>query len=95
MNAPPRCRPSCRYRCSPSACKLGDVDRDLDKPEPGQPSRQHPGAATEEIVARARVTRGVLYHHFRDKTDLFGAVMQTVAGELAQRLIARQLSGGT
>ena len=43
-------------------------------------------------MARACVTRGVLYHHFRDKTDLFGAVMQTVAGELAQRLIAQQLS---
>jgi AcrR family transcriptional regulator len=46
-------------------------------------------------VARARVTRGVLYHHFRDKIDLFGAVMQTVAGELAQRLMARRLSRGT
>ena len=46
-------------------------------------------------MARARVTRGVPYHHFRDKTDLFGAVMQTVAGELAQRLMARQLSRGT
>ncbi len=46
-------------------------------------------------MTRARVTRGVLHHRFRDKTDLFGAVMQTVAGELAQRLIARQLSRGT
>ena len=46
-------------------------------------------------MARARVTRGVLHHHFRDKTDLFGAVMQTVADELAQRLMARQLSHGT
>jgi AcrR family transcriptional regulator len=47
---------------------------------------------TEEIVARARVTRGALYHHFRDKPGLFRAVMETVAAELAQRLIARQLS---
>src|SRR6266851_8776714 len=87
MNAPPRCKPARRYRWSPSARKLGDVDRDLDKPKPGQPSQQHPGPATVEIVTRARVTRGVLHHRFRDKTDLFGAVMQTVAGELAQRLI--------
>jgi len=47
---------------------------------------------TEEIVARARVTRGALYHHFRDKPDLFRAVMQAVAGELAQRLVTQELS---
>ena len=47
---------------------------------------------TEEIVARARVTRGALYHHFRDKPDLFRAVMQAVAGELAERLVTRELS---
>jgi AcrR family transcriptional regulator len=50
------------------------------------------GTGTEEIVARARVTRGALYHHFRDKADLFRAVMQAVAGELAQRLVTQQLS---
>jgi AcrR family transcriptional regulator len=50
------------------------------------------GTGTEEIVARARVTRGALYHHFRDKPDLFRAVMQSVAGELAQRLVTQELS---
>jgi len=50
------------------------------------------GTGTEEIVARARVTRGALYHHFRDKAGLFRAVMQAVAGELAQRLVAQELS---
>jgi AcrR family transcriptional regulator len=50
------------------------------------------GTGTEEIVARARVTRGALYHHFRDKTYLFRAVMQVVAAELAQRLVSRELA---
>lgn len=46
---------------------------------------------TEEIVAAARVTRGALYHHFRDKADLFRAVMDRVAHDLADRLIGEQL----
>ncbi len=50
------------------------------------------GTGTEEIVARARVTRGALYHHFRDKPGLFRAVMEAVAGELAQRLVTQELA---
>jgi len=50
------------------------------------------GTGTEEIVARARVTRGALYHHFGDKPGLFAAVMQAVAADLAERLVAQQLS---
>ena len=50
------------------------------------------GTGTEEIVARARVTRGALYHHFGDKAGLFRAVMATVAAELAERLVAQELS---
>jgi AcrR family transcriptional regulator len=47
---------------------------------------------TEEIVAAARVTRGALYHHFRDKTDLFRAVMEQIAREVAEHLIDAELS---
>jgi AcrR family transcriptional regulator len=54
--------------------------------------RGYAGTGTEEIVARARLTRGALYHHFRDKAGLFHAVMETVAGDLARQLIAEQLS---
>ena len=50
------------------------------------------GTGTEQIVAEARVTRGALYHHFRDKADLFRAVMAKAAGDVAQRLIDEQLA---
>jgi AcrR family transcriptional regulator len=41
--------------------------------------------STEEIVRRAGVTRGALYHHFRDKEDLFRAVFEDIEAELARR----------
>jgi AcrR family transcriptional regulator len=50
---------------------------------------------TEEIVAAARVTRGALYHHFRDKNDLFRAVMEQVATEVAERLIESELGAAS
>ena len=40
-------------------------------------------AATEEIVKRAKVTRGALYHHFKDKRALFEAVVVEVARGIA------------
>src|ERR1700753_774434 len=50
---------------------------------------------TEQIVADARVTRGALYHHFKDKADLFRAVMAEAAGEIATQLIDEQLASET
>jgi len=44
---------------------------------------------TEEIVRNAGLTRGALYHHFRDKEDLFLAVFEEVAGEVEQSLVHR------
>ncbi|MEL6544355.1 MAG: helix-turn-helix domain-containing protein [Myxococcota bacterium] len=38
--------------------------------------------STPEIVRDAKVTRGALYHHFEDKTDLFRAVVLAEASAL-------------
>jgi len=43
--------------------------------------------ATEEVVRRARVTRGALYHHFRDKKALFIAVMDEEQKKLAAQAL--------
>ena len=45
--------------------------------------RGYAETATEEVVHRARVTRGALYHHFRDKQDLFKAVLHEEQLKLA------------
>jgi AcrR family transcriptional regulator len=51
--------------------------------------RGYATVGTEEIVARAKLTRGALYHHFEDKRDLFRAVFQRVEGDLMERIGAR------
>jgi AcrR family transcriptional regulator len=50
--------------------------------------------STEELVRTAGVTRGALYHHFRDKRDLFEAVYEAVESDLGAR-IASVLGGVT
>ncbi|MGH9088170.1 MAG: TetR/AcrR family transcriptional regulator [Acidimicrobiales bacterium] len=61
--------------------------------------RGYADTGTEEIVALAGVTRGALYHHFRDKADLFTSVMTEVAGkvatELTEEVLARAGDGGS
>ena len=47
---------------------------------------------TEEIVRNAGLTRGALYHHFRDKEDLFLAVFEEVTNEVEKSLVHRSVS---
>jgi AcrR family transcriptional regulator len=47
---------------------------------------------TEEIVRRAGVTRGALYHHFRDKRDLFAAVVEQLEQEVSERVAQAALT---
>lgn len=44
---------------------------------------------TEDIVRKAGVTRGALYHHFRDKRELFRAVFEELETELVAGAGAR------
>lgn len=57
--------------------------------------RGYADVGTEEIVRRAKVTRGALYHHFDDKRDLFRAVHQQVEAELTETIAAQLAAAGT
>jgi AcrR family transcriptional regulator len=47
-------------------------------------------AAAEEIVRRAGLTRGALYHHFEDKKDLFRVVVDEMEGEIDEEIEAAE-----
>jgi AcrR family transcriptional regulator len=53
--------------------------------------RGYADTATDEVVARAGVTKGALYHHFRGKEDLFRAVVEQVQQDVSDRAVAEFL----
>ena len=44
------------------------------------------GANTGELVRRAKVTKGALYHHFANKRDLYLAVVEDMERELVEHI---------
>ena len=80
---PPRVRRAERGEATRAA--LLDAARELFS------ERGYSAVGTNEIVERAGVTRGALYHHFPDKKDLLRAVYEEVEQQLVGST-ARELS---
>jgi len=54
-------------------------------------SRGFGDTSLDEIVAKANVTKGALYHHFSGKEDLFAAVYEQVQHEISDRVVVEFL----
>ncbi|MCD0450396.1 TetR/AcrR family transcriptional regulator [Actinocorallia sp. API 0066] len=54
--------------------------------------RGYAEVGTEEIVRAAQVSRGALYHQFRDKKALFDAVVEQLEGEVTLQIIEGALA---
>lgn len=56
--------------------------------------RGYAAVSTPEIVSHAGSSRGAMYHHFKDKKDLFRAVYEQIQQELIQRVSQQMASPG-
>ncbi|MGH3204755.1 MAG: TetR/AcrR family transcriptional regulator [Streptosporangiaceae bacterium] len=54
--------------------------------------RGYAGTSIEDIIERAGVARGALYHHFPGKNALFAAVYQVVQTEVATAVVTAALA---
>jgi AcrR family transcriptional regulator len=54
--------------------------------------RGYAGTSVEDIIERAGVARGALYHHFPGKDALFAAVYQVVQAEVATAVVTAALA---
>lgn len=55
--------------------------------------RGYSATSIEDIIQRAGVARGALYHHFPGKDALFRAVYDAVMADTASRVVAAALAG--
>jgi AcrR family transcriptional regulator len=55
-------------------------------------TKGYAATSTEDIVRTTGVTRGALYHHFRDKDDLFRAVCIALDGKILERVSAAAMA---
>ena len=53
--------------------------------------RGYADTSVDEVVARANVTKGAMYHHFHGKEDLFAAVYEQIQREVSDRVCAQFL----
>lgn len=56
--------------------------------------RGYPDVSIDEIVQAAGVTKGALYHHFRDKQQLFIGVVEQIEQAIQERLLAAAAQPG-
>lgn len=51
-------------------------------------------ATLDEVAERTGVTKGALYHHFRDKRELFRAVFEELEAEMCDQIVAAAATAG-
>ncbi len=51
-------------------------------------SAGYDATSTETVLAKGGISRGALYHHFKDKAALFEAVLETMEAAIAEKLRA-------
>src|SRR5438093_7075167 len=56
--------------------------------------RGYAGTTLDEVADRTGVTKGALYHHFRDKLQLFRAVFEELEKELCDAVVLAAMSAG-
>jgi AcrR family transcriptional regulator len=52
------------------------------------------GTPLDQVAEQAGVTKGALYHHFKNKRELFQAVFEHLEGELCDRVVVAAVAAG-